>query len=378
MLRMRLRKWGLNRKNKKSVRTHSTLLAVSSSGGRSRASDVLSTLLERPVTTSPEDVIQRQFLKAIDDYLEHAWRLGSDLYEGQDVFLALNLGWEMEVAATSSSQYAWSALKKAANTLQEKDLDRISPLFLVRLLQSAPGQGEPRNPTELELHMSFCDYLSSAFGERHPVVMIVAFALQEKLDLSTCQGFLRISDAKSHAYSSTAEQRKVVTEWSRQCYIRILGYHGELQIMEDILNSWSPTSAHDEHKKILDLARIRESQGCFDEAEALLLDALCAFSKCEPNAFNLFDQVNCHTELLLRQARPQDAGEVFLDCLSLFEEGFRRAECFEDWNLEIDCFRMIALELEAGYEDFEIQQIIERLDAMALADHDVVEIDTET
>jgi hypothetical protein len=236
MLRVRFRQWGINHKNKRSVRAHSTLLAASSTVGRSRAANVLSTQLERPVTTSPEDVRQRQFLKAMDDYLEHAWQLELDLYEGRDIVLALNLGWEMEVAATSSSKCAWSALKKAASTLQEQNFNRISPCMLVSLLTNALSWGEPENSMEEQIRKNFCNYLLSLFGALHPVVIAVVFAIQNKLDLSTCQGILRISDAKSHANSTTTEQKELIAEWSRESYIEILWFYG--------FRVWRTSSTH--------------------------------------------------------------------------------------------------------------------------------------
>jgi hypothetical protein len=148
--------------------------------------------------------------------------------------------------------------------------------------------------------------------------------------------------------------------------------------MEDILNSWSPTGVDEERNKSFNLARIRDYQCRFDEAEHFYLDALSAYSTWESNGFSLLNQVNYHVELLLRQARSQDASRVFVDCLSLFDEWCRGSEHFEDWSICIDSFRVVASKLESEYEDFDTQRIIEQLDVMSLTDHNHAEIDADS
>ena len=141
--------------------------------------------------------------------------------------------------------------------------------MLVRIIHSVFSWSDPENVMEHKIRKTFCNFLSDTFGEQHPVVVAVVFIVQNKLDLSTYQGFLRISDAKLFARSSTSKQTETIIDWSRQCYIAVLWHNNELQKMEEIINSWSPASTFGLQVRLVSLARVREAQGRFDEGEVL-------------------------------------------------------------------------------------------------------------
>ena len=373
MLRQRIRQWSLNTKNKRSVTSGKKSSTRSNRRPQHRQESMIDALMSktalRPAQTCADDALQRNLLCSLHHYFDYACEFGRDrpLDHGHDVSRLLNrIDNAISLAAGIQSKAGWETLRRAETELQQANWSRISPHHIIRFMTELAHWDDYVNKTTRSLRKLVKNCISCVIGERHPVILMFDAALCRKLDLETCCRFLAMADTRATANTLSRKEKQEVDRAIRRARLETLWQFEEYAMMEDILQPLLPRNARDEIEESQDLADAKLHLGKLDEAERLYLAAWEACSNEEVCQSTLLNVTEGHAQVLLQQARPQEAINVFLDGLLLYENAKYEVDSTAR-GLDLDWFRWRAELMRADFPDSEgLDLVTARLDAMSL------------
>ena len=363
MLRERFRKWRINTKNKRS----STL------GDRDKDSQPAeeyekivsspSTLanLERPISTNADDVYERRLLSSTGHLLDDSWSTQAGLYEGHRlVNLLITIENAMKLATDAQSPAGWATLQNTGLELKRASWSRISPLNIVYMIRIVGYWSGIKNGMARDLRNALMRYISlDIVGEQHPIATIMNGALTGRFNVETYLKIFNLANAKADAKPLDTEQKESMYHYSRLSYIKILWYFREYKRMEDALNLWTPTNDSDKCYKFRRLAQAKIGLSQYHEAEQFYQAARKTFTAIH----QLVEIISGYVWTLVKQNRPEEAVDVFLDFIATYEEMVRRKNDATTQELDIDWLRQEATTLQEILGCDRLTPLIERLRA---------------
>ena len=362
MLRDRLKRWRVDFKNKRS-KPPSTFAVEQAADELVVSKESPAATLERPIATAANDVPQRQLLSTMNNYLEAAWERQLRIQDGGDlVDLLITLENAAKVAADAQSQEAWRTLRSAEYNLSKARWSRISPCMLVYMIRIIGEWGFELDKATRDVRSFIQAQISSVIGGNHPLALLMQAALSRQLGVEAYLSILTISKSKAEMRELEDEDRKDMEHYSRLAYIKVLSFFQQYKMMEENLESWSPTNATDQSYK---LRRLAEAKVCLckhQEAEKLYIEALDTFTA----PHQLTEIIWGYVRTLYRQSRHEDACKVFLDGLITYDTEARKVLDPAERALDIEWFRMEAARFRYKYKCPEISRATALLTTMAV------------
>ena len=324
----------------------------------------------RPAQTCADDALQRNLLCSLHHYFDYACESGRDGPQGygDGLFrLLTRIDDAIILAAGMQSKFGWATLRKAEAELQQANWARISPQHVIRFMIQFAHWADDVDETIRGLRKLFKNCISCVIGERHPIVLTIDAALGRKLDFETCSRFLAVANTRATANTFSRKEKAVMDREIHYARWGTLELFEEYAMMEDFLQSWLPLNARDEIEKLQGLAEAKQCLGKLDEAERLYLAHLgCGCSNEEVSRPSLLNVTAGHAWMLLQQARPQEAINVYLEGLLRYEKAKYELHSTER-GLNLDWFRWQAESTRADFPNSEgVDLIIAKLDAMSL------------
>lgn len=370
MLRERLRKWGINTKNKR-IKSSSNAINGNDRPDPPRGTVNKAFLTARPlvpIPTNPKDVPQRRLLSTLDHYLESNWAGPIETYEGDwAVRIVMTLGDAVRLAAGDHSRAGWITLQNAEIELQQATWSRISVRNIVRMISAFGEWSTESNDVSRRLQQLVHFQLSRIIGKEHPLVLTMGVAIGGLLDVETCSRMLTVTDIRAKSKTMEAHEKAQLEHEIRLAYLGALWRCRELKMMEQALHAWSPVDAVEECERLWCLGKIKlelheyhEAERLFVTARELKLDKRLHLCQLTNIAMGLFDT-------LMLQGRPDDAAEVFMTGLSCYDEQTRTELDHIVRALDIDWFRSRAVQgRAASAQGGELDPVIAKLESMSL------------
>ena len=369
MLRDRIRKWGINTKNKKLSKPASYLGQVSHAMEDFQASHELLPLerLEKPIPSSSECTSQRRLLCKIDHWLDGACTTASRSqdYEAMRFFLDFNRA--SMLASQENGQTAWRFLRNAGSVIRQVDFAHLPPCGVISVLGSVFGWQWTWNETATSLRLILATLFSGTFGKEHPLTIVMEEALSKQVPEEIGWYMLAIVDSKTAASAMGVDDKENTVFRSREVLTGRLYDLGQHATTEQVLDQWSPIDPDHKAMKLTWLARAKHTQGHYEEADRLYSLAFDSHIEAGLMPYTASRQ---YADMLLEQSRTAEAADVLLRGLSWYEIAAKSGETpKEDHLFQLQRFEWVIKEM---YKDFgknrELGLVVEKLDALSLDD----------